>query len=263
MTITDLWHDLVTVSLLGTDRRDPPEPPPGPLADIVDDVVATTPSERMLAAVGACVAARRAGIVALPPADRLAPPPPDDRPLLPPAAARRWRSIVSDWPVLEDEWLLEVERRGWRLSPDVLVGLLRRHRTDGPRRARVVRVGGPVAGWLAGHQPALRGPSGRPPPAVVEDGLPGLAIPPNLVPLLAGPAEPVVTAVIGGLGDGTFGFTHRGVLVNFIARSRPDVLAPLAAALAGDDVPEHNAGLAHSLAELATSRDQMRQELDR
>ena len=262
MTLADHWHDLVTVSLLGTDRRDPPGPPPGPLADVVDDVAAVSPSERMLTAVGACVAARRAGIVPLAPAAALAPPDDDDRQMVPPAAARRWRAIVRDWPVLEDEWLLEAERAGWRPSPDVLVGLLRRHRTDAARLARVVRFAGPVADWLYEHQPGLRPPSGRRPPSV-DDDLPALAVPPTLLPLLTAPPAPVVAAVVGGFADGTFGLTHRAVLVNFVARARPDALEALSAALGGDEIPTQHAGLAHSLADLAATRHQMRQELGR
>jgi len=262
MTVADHWHDLVTVSLLGTDRRDPPEPPPGPLADVVDDAAAVSPSERMLAAVGACVAARRAGIVPLPPATRLSPPDDDDRPMVPPAAARRWRTIVRDWPVLEDEWVLEAERAGWRPSPDVLVELLRRHRTDVARLARVVRFGGPVAGWLYEHQPALRPPSSRRPPSI-DDDLPALAVPPALLPLLSARPAPVVAGVVGGFVDGTFGLTHRAVLVNFVARARPDSLEALSAALGGEEVPMQHAGLAHSLADLAATRRQMRQELQR
>ena len=89
----------------------------------------------MLAAVAACAVARRAGVRPQPPAAPLAPPAADGRPAVRPAAARRWRQVVAAWPVLEDEWLATVDQRGWRLPPDVLVGLLRRHRTDGPRRA--------------------------------------------------------------------------------------------------------------------------------
>ena len=40
-TLTDLWHELVTTGLLGTDRRDPPALPPGRLADTVADALPT------------------------------------------------------------------------------------------------------------------------------------------------------------------------------------------------------------------------------
>lgn len=262
MTITDHWHDLVTVSLLGTDRRDPPDPPNGPLADVVADVLATTPSARMLSAVGACIAVRRAGIVPLPPAVALASPAADERPMLPPAAAGRWRTMVAHWPVLEDEWLQQVERRGWRLSPDVLAELMRRHRTDGARWARVARTGGPVVAWLLEHQPSLRPPSGRA-QAAADVGLPGLAVAPALAPLLTAPAGTVIAAVLGGLADRTFVLAHRAVLVNLVARCRADILAALATALGEADVPPAAAGLARSLADLAATRHLMLQELDR
>jgi hypothetical protein len=261
-TLTDHWHDLVTVALLGTDRRDPPEPPPGPLADLVADTVAPTSSARMLAAVGACVAARRGGLRALAPAVPPAAPEADDRPLVAPAAARRWWSIIVSWPVLEDEWLAVVERSGRRLPPDVLVGLLRRHRTDAARRARVLRMGGAVAAWLLEHQPVLRSSSTTPrrPPAV-DDSLPPLAVAPELLEVIAAPPELVVPAVAGGFQEGTFGLAHRAVLVNFVARMRPDALVPLAAALGAAELPHANAGLAHSLAELAATRAHMLEEL--
>ena len=249
-TLTEHWHELVTVALLGTDRRDPPEPPPGLLADLVDDAVVATPSARMLAAVGGCVAARRAGLTPRAPVAPPVPAPLDDRPLVASAAARRWWSLIVTWPVLEDEWLATVERAGQRLPPDVLVGLLRRHRTDAARRARVRRIGGPLADWLLEHQPDLSSSvARRPAPAV--DELPALAVPPELLPLLtAGPAI-VVPAVVAGFRDGAFGIAHRAVLVNFVARMRPDALLPLAAALGGAEVPYAAAGLAQSLAELA------------
>ena len=71
--VADHWHELVTAALLGTDRRDPPDPPPGPLADAVADCAAPTPSGRMLADVAACTAVRRAGLRPHPPATPLAP----------------------------------------------------------------------------------------------------------------------------------------------------------------------------------------------
>ena len=106
------WSDLVTVALLGTDRRDPPEPPAGVLADLIDDTLHEAPSQRMLAAVSAGAAARRAAFVADPPCDRPAPPEPDPRPVCPAAAASTWKYVVAEWPVLEDEWVLTVIERG-------------------------------------------------------------------------------------------------------------------------------------------------------
>ena len=181
--------------------------------------------------------------------------------MLPPAAANRWRSIVATWPVLEDEWLLEAAWRGWRRPRTCSSGCSAVTAPTPPGAAVCCGSADPVAAWLIEHQPALGPPPGRPSPTV-DDGLPGLPVPPDLLPLLTAPAEPVVNALLRGLGDGSFGLAHRGlVLVNFIARVRPDVLAALGA-LGGDDVPEHNAGLAHSLADLAATRHQMRQELD-
>ncbi len=262
--ITAHWHELVTVALLGTDRRDPPEPPAGPLADVVADALAPSPSARMLTDVAACVAARRGGLRPLAPADPLAAPPRDDRPLAPPAAARRWWRIIVDWPVLEDEWLTVAERAGWRLAPDVLVGLLRRHRTDAARRARVLRMGGDTARWLLDHQPWLRSSPVRREPPALDHPLPALAMPPELLAHLAAGPDRVVPAVLAGLRGGTFGTAHRAVLVNFVARARADTLLPLAAALSADNtLPNAVAGLAHSLADLAATRARMLEELAR
>ena len=95
-TLTDVWHELVTTGLLGTDRRDPPELPPSRLADTVADALPTTPQGRLLATVAATVVARRCGATPLPARPLLIPPDPDDRPLLPAAVVDRWRQVVSE-----------------------------------------------------------------------------------------------------------------------------------------------------------------------
>jgi hypothetical protein len=258
-TVTDFWRELVSGALLGTDRREPPAPPPGPLADLVADAVRPTPSGRMLAAVAGCAVARRTGVRPQPPAAPLAPPAADDRPVVGAAAARRWRQIVAAWPLLEDEWLVTVDQRGWRLPPDVLVGLLRRHRTAGLRRALVLRMAGPLGPWLIDHLPELAAAPGprRTDGPGQPASLPVLAVSPDLVPLLAAEPEAVVTAVAGGLASGELGPPHRAVLVNFVARCRPDTLDALAAALRALDGP----GLAHLLADLAATRHGMLMEL--
>ncbi|MGH9270494.1 MAG: hypothetical protein ACRDZ2_04410 [Ilumatobacteraceae bacterium] len=256
------WDDLVTAALLGTDRRDPPAPPPGPLADVVDDAVAVTPSARMLVNVGATTAARRGGVRPRPATPLLAGPDPDDRCLVPPAAARRWRTIVGEWPVLEDEWLATVERRTLRLPPDVLVGLLRRHQRDAVRSARVMRLGGPLASWLVEQRPELA-PIGRRRPQTVDGDLgelPGLPVPPALLALLTAPPDDISSSVVAGVADGSFGAAHRAVLVNFVARMRPDACGPLAEALRTSD-GAGTVGLIHMLADLAEQRHCMLLEL--
>jgi hypothetical protein len=264
--VTDHWHELVTVALLGTDRRDPPPAPPGPLADLVDDALRDRPSSRMLVHVAATTAARRAGLRPAAPAAPLAPPRSDDRPVIPPAAARRWWEIAGDWPVLEDEWLLTVQRAGWRPSPDVLVALLRRHRGDAGRAARVAAVGGPLVGWLTEHLPELA-PTARRRENDADaerdaiDDLPGLAVPPELLNLLPAAPSRVVPAVVHGFTSGTYAVAHGTVLMNFIARCRHDALAPLAEGLRSLDPAAPTTGLAHSLAELADTRRAMLDEL--
>jgi hypothetical protein len=257
-TVGAYWHALVTTSLLGTDRREPPGPPAGPVADLVADTARPEPSGRMLAAVAACAVARRAGVRPRPRAAMLAPPEADNRRVVPPAASRRWRQVVVAWPVLEDEWLRTVVERGWRLPPDVLVGLLRRHRTDRQRRAQVMQLAGPAGAWLVDHLPELDAPTGTARPGPDETRA-VLAVSPELAPLLAADPGALVAAIAGGLAEGTFGPPHRAVLVNFVARCRPDALAPLAEALRTVDTT--GSGLAQLLADLAETRHDMLAEL--
>ena len=61
-TVEELWRELVTAALLGTDRREPPVPPIDAIADVVADAVRPDAASRMLATVGAVAAARRAGV---------------------------------------------------------------------------------------------------------------------------------------------------------------------------------------------------------
>ena len=224
---TDHWHDLVTVALLGTDRREPPAPPAGPLADVVDDTVAAD--------------ARRRGCS------------PPSRPVSPPAGpacSRCRRRHRSRRPPPTTARSCRPRRPGgggaasrpgrcWRTS-----GSPSRNGAAGGSRltcwwvcsavtattpcaaARVLRMGGPVAAWLLELQPELRSSAARREPPGIDDPLPGLAVPPELVDLLdAGPAV-VVPAVLGGLRTGAYDHTHRAVLVNFVARMRTDGLAP-------------------------------------
>ena len=250
------WRELVTTAMLGTDRREPPRPPDGPVADLVDDALRPDPASRMLATVAAVAAARRAAFVPGPPADRLRPAEPDDRPLCPPAAAVTWRQIVGEWSVLEDEWMLTVIEHGWRLPPDVLVDALLRHRNDGVRRARVMLAGGSVAPWLVGQVPELAAGSQRRVSAEAVASLPELPLPPDLDELRPLDAMTVSRRLASGFEERRFGAPDRAVLVNLLARCRPAVLLEVAAALQGTGV-----GQALALADLARLRHRMLGEL--
>lgn len=252
-SLDDVWHGLVTAALLGTDRRDPPELPPGPLADAVADAVRPDPAGRLLATVAAVAAARRAAFVPLPPAAGLQPPPHDPRPPIPSAAAATWRTVVAEWPVLEDEWMLTVLDRGWRLAPDVVVEALARHRTDAVRRARVALAAGPIAGWLAEHVPELAARRATVPAEAVQR-LPELALPLELAELVALDAHTFVTRLMAQF-DG-FSAAHRPVLVNLIARCRPEVLSH-----AADALGRYPSGLALVLSDGARLRARMLAEL--
>ena len=257
------WSDLVTVALLGTDRRDPPEPPSGLLADLVDDTIRESRSQRMLAAVSAGATARRAGFVADPATDRLAPPEPDPRPACPAAAAATWRYVVAEWPVLEDEWVLTVIERGLRPPPDVVVGLLIRHRTDATRLARAAIAAGPVARWVTEHVPELAPRTSARVDADAVMSVPPLAVPPELAELLNADAHTFASTLGSAFNSGRFGAAHRAVLVNLLARCRPEVLDTAATALAAVDPMWPSAGLALSLADLARTRRRMLEELER
>lgn len=255
-SLEGLWRELVTAALLGTDRREPPDPPPGGISDLVDDTVRTDPASRMLAIVGAVAAARRAAFIPLPVADPFQPPEADARLICPPGAAATWRTVIADWSVLEDEWMLSVIQRGFRLPPDVLVELLLRHRSDVVRRARVALAGGPLTAWLIGHVPELQGIGSRAAGAALVASLPDLAIPPELAALVDADAHTFVERIMSGFRAGEFGPAHRAVLVNLFARCRPAVLLDVA-----DELTKFGYGQALACADLARLRHRMLTEL--
>ncbi len=256
---TDLesyWHELVTAALLGTDRRQPPIPPPGPVADLIDDAVRPDDASRMLAAVSSVAAARRAAFVAGAPAGQLQMPDPDERLYCNAAAVATWRTVVAEWPVLEDEWVLTVIEGGMRVPPDALVEQLQRHRGDATRRARTAIAGGPLAVWLVDHVPSLAATTRAIASAEAVANLPELPVPPELTHLLTADAHTFVRRLAQGFDSGEFRAPHRAVLVNLFARCRPEVLANAAATFSTAHV-----GLALALADLAKLRHRMLTEL--
>ncbi|MGI9645641.1 MAG: hypothetical protein ACR2O6_10065 [Ilumatobacteraceae bacterium] len=265
-TFAEHWDSLVTTALLGTDRREPPAVA-GAIGDLVADTARPSPSQRMLAEVAACVAVRRAGVVPGPALAPLVPPPVDDRPVCVPAAAERWVHLVRSWPVLEDEWTITLIANGWRMAPELVAPLLRRHRRDPLRQARVFIAAGPLGEWLVEHVPDLAG-SGPPasiPPEVHESlgELPELPIPPDLSALGALPGEECGRRLAEAVEAGSLGRAHRAVLVNLVARLPATTLADLARALGVVDPTSPGHGLASVLADLATTRHRMLDELTR
>jgi hypothetical protein len=261
------WSELVTVALLGTDRRLPPPPVAGPLTSLALERPGGDRAAAMVDQVAALAVARRAGLRPLEQVAPLAPPAPDPRPECPSLAIVHHHEIVAAWPVLEDEWLIAVLEGGWRLAREQVVPLLVRHRSDPVRRRRVELAAGPIADWLvehlAGDVPALAPVRRRRvDPAELDRAvttLADLAVPPALTPLLAPPGDPegLARLLLGPLRDGRLGEAHRAVLVHVVARLPRGQLAEVAEAL--DQVAEvaHQPGLVRSLAALAHLRHRM------
>jgi Family of unknown function (DUF5691) len=149
------WHDVVTASLIGTERSAVPAVAiPGlPLAG--DDT--GDPAAVLLDRAALLTAARRAGRRP----DEAEPLPvcePDPRPAMSAAAAGRLARILGgEHPDLLTEWLAGVAARGLRPPAQTLPALLdrarRAARTDPGLARMVAEVGGPRARWLAGLNP--------------------------------------------------------------------------------------------------------------
>ena len=145
------WHDLVTASLIGTERAVVPAVaiPGAPSVANADD-----PAAILLDRAALLTAARRAGR----PPDRADPLPvcePDPRPAVNQAAGRRLARMLSgEHSYLLTEWLTAVARRGLRPPAGSLPALLdRARRADADLRSLVAEAGGPRARWLARLNP--------------------------------------------------------------------------------------------------------------
>lgn len=242
---------LVTTMLLGTDRTALPEPLAGPLDEFASDCGTATVTAGLLQQVVAVTTARRAGWFPGP----VLPPAVDDsqvddqRPITTPAIAATWRTIVSDWPVLEEECLDALVDNGWRTGPELTLPLLLRHRGDARRIIQVAAAIGPIIDVLFDAFPELRPPGRRivqPPPELVTlEALAGV---------LYAPASVFVRELVGGLHSGRYVTSHRQVLENAVATVAPSTLPVVADALEHVDPSLPTIGIALSLAELARLR---------
>jgi hypothetical protein len=153
------WQDLVTASLIGTERAVVPAvriPGCPGLADAAGSAPAD-PAEELLGRAALLTAARRAGRVP----DHAEPLPaagPDPRPAVGQAAGRRLaRMLGGEHLGLLDEWLTAAVARGLRPPAQLLPALLdlgrRTKPADAELRRLVVAAGGSRARWLADLNP--------------------------------------------------------------------------------------------------------------
>ena len=157
------WQDLVTASLIGTERAVVPATEiPGALAPADAAPAGPDPAAVLLDRAALLTAARRAGrrpgqADPLPQAES------DPRPAVSPAAGLRLaRMLRGQHPELLAEWLAAAAARGLRPPPQLLPALLDRARRATPAElARsqlalprlVAEAGGPRARWLASLNP--------------------------------------------------------------------------------------------------------------
>jgi hypothetical protein len=154
------WEELVTVALLGTERRTPPGCAPGQEAPLA-----------LLDAAAVETVRRRAGLRPGRAARLPEPAAEDPRPPLPPPAARRLAILLADRPgaggggrrgtapdlmELLPQWLATANARGFAAPPELLPALLdaARGRTD--LRSAALTFAGPRATWLARLNPDWR-----------------------------------------------------------------------------------------------------------
>jgi hypothetical protein len=144
----NVWDDLVSAALLGTQRR---RVDPAVLPAPVRPLVAGAPEEALLTAAAVLANYRRAGYVPARPDARLPVAERDKRPLVPPAARRRMHRVP---PELLGEWLWAVHDNGMRVPSEHLPALAEVARTRPPLRAPLAAVAGPAGSWLGERNPA-------------------------------------------------------------------------------------------------------------
>jgi Family of unknown function (DUF5691) len=147
------WDELVSVALLGTDRR-PPAVEGLPEAVRAQLDTSAGPPRLLLDAAALSAAYRRAGRTPLRGPEPLPAATTDNRPVPRQAAVRRLASMLAGaHGTVLPEWLRVLHERGWRVPPEFLPALadLTRGRTE--LRAAVRAAAGPRARWLAGLNP--------------------------------------------------------------------------------------------------------------
>jgi hypothetical protein len=275
-TLADQWGALASAALLGTARRPPPPPLPGVLCDLLADRLAGDDASEALDQVAVLTVVRRAGVRPNPATAALLPCPDDPRPPTPPAASARLAGLLTEWPMLVDEWLHCAADQQWRLSAETAVVLLERFRGDPPRRARVVALAGPLADWLTQLWPDVlapgrasrvdsvppggaSGPAGSPGPSASDPP----TIPDDIVELAALPPDELAAALAARLESNQLGTRNRASLLRFVGALPVEALPSIAERLLRAGSNADTMGLALTLADLARTRLDLRAELRR
>jgi len=150
------WPELVSVALLGTERRDPPAPADPALAGLAGAASGgrqRRAEERLLSAAGSLAVLRRAGRLAPPAPPLPAPAPAEARPACGAAAAYRLTLLLDDQRALLQEWLRAVAGRGLRVPAERLPDLLDAATANHALRGDVEPVLGERGPWLAAQVP--------------------------------------------------------------------------------------------------------------
>jgi uncharacterized protein DUF5691 len=152
----NLWQDVVTAALVGTERQKPAlSAGDGALGRLLARLDPADPEGSLLRAAGTLALWRRAGQPP-PAADGAAPPPCDleDLPRCSPAAAHYLSQMLAGeyWEVLP-EWLEVVTARGQRVPEDYLPKLLNFGRLHRDMRPAILPALGKRGRWLMAQNP--------------------------------------------------------------------------------------------------------------
>ncbi len=146
------WARLVTIAILGTDRRPLPAAEPG----WETLTAAADPGAELLDRAAAVATARRAGVQPNPAPARIEPAPADVRPSCPPDAASLLAQMLrGEHDVLLPEWFALCELAHVQVAPHLIPALLLRGRRNPAFNVVVRRVIGARAAWLAEAMPEL------------------------------------------------------------------------------------------------------------
>lgn len=257
-TLAEHWDELAAVALLGADRRSSPSPPAGVAAELAAARRAGDAGDALLDQVALLAALRRGGLRPAPAVPLLMPAPGDHRRPCSPRASAVLRDVLSEWPVLFDEWLTCLGSGGWRLAPEIVVPLLNRFRADPRRRAALLEAAGPVGDWLVELFPSLLAPRPATATTIPEPVAP---LPADFVRLAELDAATLAATLAQGLERGELTNRFRPLLVQLLGQVPAAHLAPVAAALHRAGTNPNTMGLALGLADFATLRHTMIQEL--